>query len=508
MLSNRKVRFVEPQGRPERPLNAWITRWPLLGPITLATILEQQNCDVLIYNENISGPLQSDPQIWQDLETADVIGISIMTSTARRGYELADQIKQAMPNVTVVIGGVHATFCPDEAIEHADIVVRGEAENIIVDIAAGQVEPGIVQPEPPQDLDAIPTLNHFLVHEFDKLVKSCRKRELYELPVMASRGCPHACTYCTVTQMFGRKVRRQSVEKVHEDLKVYASRGFRYMFFYDDNFTASRSWAKELCQRITPMNLMFNIQVRVDLHWTNSKRNERDNELLQALQDAGCTGLYVGYETIDDETAKQWHKGYQGENTLVSRLQEDTKILHEYNFWIHAMFVMGPQQDAQTAENIVKFAKNCNIQTLQITVLTPYPGTEMFDEMKPHLLLNDFPNDWDWYDACHVTYTHGRMEIEDFQNVVFQAHKKFYRGGGWDPLTLKLLLKRPITLWDKINEVIIGLRAVKTIMKKWSKDNQQFCEFVKERQQQRFARRAGDKEKTTPQKPVPETVSL
>lgn len=137
MARTRKVRFIEPQTRPGRPFNAWITRWPLLGPVTLGTILHERGYDVAIYNENISGSLFENPDACRDVASANLIGISIMTPTAARGYALAD-----------------------------------------------------------------------------RLLARSRRQDLYELPVMTPRGCPHGCTYCSVTRMFGRRVRRQSVDKV------------------------------------------------------------------------------------------------------------------------------------------------------------------------------------------------------------------------------------------------------------------------------------------------------
>ena len=120
MLRARKVRLIEPRGRPGRPFNAWIGRWPLLGPITLATILHDRGFDVAVYNENISGSVLDNPAAYEDICSADMAGVSIMTSTAARGYAIADRIKRDAPNVKVVFGGVHATFLPDEALPHGD----------------------------------------------------------------------------------------------------------------------------------------------------------------------------------------------------------------------------------------------------------------------------------------------------------------------------------------------------------------------------------------------------
>ena len=479
--SARKVRLIEPQGRAARPLNAWISRWPLLGPITLATILERRGYDVAVYNENFSGPLDADGDAYADVCSADVVGISIMTPTANRGYALADRVRREAPDTTVVIGGVHATMCPHEAAEHADIVVCGEGETVIEDIAAGGITSGIIQAGRLENLDEIPPLNHFLVRDFDKLLASCRKRNLYELPVMTSRGCPHNCTYCSVTRMFGRKVRRQSVEKVHSDLQHYARQGFTTLFFYDDNFTTDRRWTVALLERLRPMRLRFNMQCRVDFHWIDAARRRRDDQLLRRMQAAGGSTMYIGYETLDERTARKWHKGYQGGQTLPQRLREDTRILHDHGFWIHGMFVLGPQHTAPVARNIVNFARGVEMESLQISILTPLPGTPMMDELRDHLVFNRFPADWDYYDGTHCVYDHSRLGIEGFQRAVFNAHRDFYIRGVWNARALRWVAARRISVLDKVRELWAGTRSAGQIMRKWRAETREFLKEVRVR---------------------------
>ena len=113
-------------------------------------------------------------------------------------------------------------------------------------------------------LDTLPTLNHQLIRDFDRVMARLGHRELYELPVMSSRGCPYDCTFCSVSRMFGRRIRRQSVEKVYRDLASYVEQGFRQFFFYDDNFTANRAWLRELMQAVAPLRVRFDAQTRAD----------------------------------------------------------------------------------------------------------------------------------------------------------------------------------------------------------------------------------------------------
>ena len=482
MARRATFRFIEPQSRHGRPFNAWISRWPLLGPVTLATILEQRGYDATVYSENISGPLFENDAALADIARADVVGISIMTPTAARGYVIADGLRQRGLPARIVFGGVHATFCPDEALRHGDIVVRGEGEGVIEAIASGEIRQGIVQGAPVADLDMLPALNHFLLRGFEKLSRRSLWRKAYELPVMTSRGCPYACEYCTVTRMFGRRVRRQSVNKVMADIGRYADRGFRHLFFYDDNLTTDADWTRELCTRLAPMGLRFNAQVRADFHWQDRARRARDDALLGGMRNAGGDVLYVGYETVDDATARQWRKGYGGRGSLAGRLLEDTRILHEHGFWIHGMFVLGPQHTQQMAEEIVSFARQAAIETLQISILTPFPGTPLLEQMRPHLVFADFPADWDFYDGTHCVYAHARLGIEGLQRAVLEAHRSFYRWGGLSLCRLRAFAgQRSLSFAQKLGSLWSSARTARTTLRSWTEEMRAFIEIVKAR---------------------------
>ena len=479
MERTRKIRFVEPASRAGRPFNMYTRRWPLMGPIILATMLHQRGYDVRIHNENISGHVEDDPETYQDICSADVVGFSIMTPTAMRAYELANRIREDTGRPTLVFGGSHATFKPQEALAYGDLVVRGEAENIIEDIASGEVDEGIVQAEPPRDLDQLPTPNHHLVRDFNHLVESTGRQSRYPLPAMTSRGCPHACKYCSVTRMFGRRVRRQSVDKVTEDLQNFADQGFRRVFFYDDNFTQNRRWTRELLERVGPLNMHFSAQTRVDFHWENRRKRKKDEELVQAMKRSGGDVLYVGYETIDDSTAEEWHKGYGKNGGLEARLAEDTHILHDMGFWVHGMFILGPQHTESNASRIVDFARRAALESMQISVLTPFPGTPLMDEMRPYLVFRDFPQDWDYFDGAHCTYNHGRLGLTKLQNVVLRAHEKFYTAGRSTLRRVRKILNAGSSLTQELGELWRHIDIAKETFKAWKKETAVFLELAR-----------------------------
>lgn len=477
--SRRRIRFVEPGSRPGRPFNAWIRRWPLMGPIILATILDERGHDVAVYNENVSGPLEANDQARADVCGADVVGITIMTATANRGYELARWLRAEGSRATIVFGGPHATFMPEEAAEYGDLVVCGEGENVIAEIASGELRRGIVRPDPPADLDELPTPRHELIIDFDRLVRDAGSQAMYVLPVMTSRGCPQGCVYCSVTRMFGRKVRRQSPAKVEQDLWRHRQRGFRRVFFYDDNLMTDRSWARDLLARMEPMGLHWNAQARADLHWADPDRRRLDDDLLAAMRRSGGDVLYVGYETIDEPTARRWGKGYRGNSSLPERLFEDTRILHRCGFWIHGMFILGPEHDEGNIREIVRFACKAGIESIQLSVLTPLPGTPLFEQMRDELILTDFPADWDYYDGTHCVYRHGPMGIDRLQRAVLKAHRRYYRALRPTWRRMAKLFGDDAGVRDKLRLLWRHAKLAPSVLRQWKAETARFLERVR-----------------------------
>jgi hypothetical protein len=199
------------------------------------------------------------------------------------------------------------------------------------------------------------------------------------------------------------------------------------------------------------------------------------------MRQAGGDVLYIGYETIDESTAKQWHKGYAGRGSLKSRLLEDSRILHGNGFWIHGMFVLGPQHTRRTADQIVAFARRSKLETLQISILTPFPGTPLMEQMRPHLLLDDFPADWDYYDGTHCVYNHSRLGIEGFQKTVLDAHRRFYGWGGWSLRRFRALVAQRTPLMDRLAQLWSQAATARTTLRSWKDETRSFIETIKAR---------------------------
>ncbi|MDP2942692.1 MAG: radical SAM protein [Candidatus Omnitrophota bacterium] len=364
---------------------------PLLGPVYLGTILKNRGHEVEIYNEDIQMPDYSKLD-------ADLIGISILTSTAKRGYEIAGKF----PKEKVIIGGVHASLLSEEAIRFARQVVVGEAEEVICDIVEGRMQDPIVRGRPVENLDALP-------HPDFSLIKGFKSPSLVT-PISTSRGCPFDCSFCSVTKMFGRKYRFRSAEDVMSELR---SRDTKSFFFCDDNFSAHPKRTRELLGLILKNKIKgWACQVRCDV--------TKDGELLNMMAQAGCNAVCVGFESINPKTLQAYDKK-QSVEEIVSAIRS----FHKRKIKVHGMFVLGGDDDsAKTVWDTLRFAIKQKIDTIQMTILTPFPGTKVHETLEAQKRI--FTKDWSLYDGQHIVFRPKLLSARELQLNVIRAYLKFY----------------------------------------------------------------------------------
>lgn len=365
-------------------------RMPLLGPLYLGTILKNRGHDVTIYNENIHTP------DYDRLE-ADVIGISILTSTARRGYEIAAKF----PREKVIIGGVHASLLPEEALSHCRQVVVGEAEEVIADVVEGRIKDAIVKGKAVQELDSLPFPDF-------SLIKGAGVRGIFK-PVSTSRGCPFDCSFCSVTKLFGRNYRFRSAANVMKELK-----GRKEVFFCDDNFCANPKRSAELTEMIiaSGKKLDWSCQVRCDV--------TRDTKLLKSMAASGCRLVCVGLESVNDRTLAAYDK-----RQTVAEISAAIRAFHKEKIKVHGMFVLGGDDDtARTVWDTFTFAVRHQLDTLQMSILTPFPGTRVHTDLSAEQRI--FSRDWNLYDGQHVVFRPRLLSPQELQAHVVKAYASFY----------------------------------------------------------------------------------
>jgi radical SAM superfamily enzyme YgiQ (UPF0313 family) len=402
-MAKLKIVFIEPRAC-EANVYSKITM-PLLGPVYLGTILKNRGHEVRIYNENILTPDYSDLD-------ADLIGISILTSTAKRGYEIAKKF----PKEKVIMGGVHASLLPGEALEYARQVVVGEAEDVIVDIAEGRRREPVVQGRPIEDLDALPNPDF-------SLIKGYRPSLL--TPISTSRGCPFDCSFCSVTKMFGRKYRFRSAENTLAEMK---SRGQRAFFFCDDNFAAHPKRTRQL------LNLMLRDRFR---NWVCQVRCDvaKDRGLLDLMAQAGCSVVCIGFESVNPKTLEAYQK-----RQTFGEIVNAIRSFRKRHIKIHGMFVLGGEDDSKNSIwETLRFAIKEKIDTIQMMILTPFPGTKVYEDLQAQKRI--FTRDWSLYDGQHIVFKPNLLSARDLQLNVVRVHAKFYSLSRSIFLLLKLRLR-------------------------------------------------------------------
>jgi len=410
----KKVVLIEPKS-PERHV---FSRWklPRLGPVILGTQLKRAGYDVKVFVEDVA------PVDFEALFSADLVGVSTITSTAPRAYEFARAARRA--GIPVVMGGPHVTFLPDEALECCDYVLRGEADDTIVDFvnrlgsgesladfpALSYCVDGRVVHNPARatcpDVNDLPAPDLALIHGYD-----LSRKGTHVVPVQTSRGCPFNCRFCSVTKMFGRAYRFRSTENVMAELR--ALRG-RCVFFYDDNFTADRARAKELLRAI--------IRERLGLEWSAQVRCDAaaDPELLDLMAKAGCFYVYIGFESVSPVILKCYEK-----RQSVEGMKRAVREFGRRGIRIHGMFIFGADQDTtETVRETVRFARKRRIASAQFVTLVPLPGTPVFDELQRDGRL--LTRDWSLYDGHHVVFRPSKMSTLELQLETLRAFGAFY----------------------------------------------------------------------------------
>lgn len=390
---------------------------PRLGAVLLSTILREKGYEVKAFIEDVA---EAD---WAFIESSDLVCISTITSTATRAYDIGKRL-QAL-HIPVVMGGAHPTFMADESLEHADFVIRGEGENALGELlehletgtpalekikglsykTGGNKKVHNPQREFIDDLDALPMPDFSLVHKWNPS---------NPYPISTSRGCPHACKFCSVITMFGREYRFQSVEATLKAMRHATSISKATKFIVDDNFAANRKRSKEILRGMIAEGIKtpWSAQVRTDV--------ARDPELLRLMADTGCRMLFIGFESINPQTLAAYNKKQD-----VQDIVNCIRAVKDNGIRIHGMFAIGADtDDVETIRETARFATALGIDTVQFLILTPLPGTPLFEDMvKSERLLHRL---WSKYDVHHVVFQPQRMSATALQIETFKAMGRFY----------------------------------------------------------------------------------
>jgi radical SAM superfamily enzyme YgiQ (UPF0313 family) len=388
------------------------SRFPPLG---LAQVAAQtpDHWDVTLLDEN-----------WQPfvMTEADLVGITAFTASANRAYQIAAKYRER--GTPVVMGGIHASMCPDEALQFVDSVVVGEAEpvwpRLVSDFEAGQLAP--VYRSDPGDLEGLPQPRRDI---FDSRYRFAS--------VQTSRGCPMDCDFCSVTAFNGRRYRRRPIEDVLEELENVPQ---EMIFFVDDNIIGHGQGSRQRALAL----FRGMVDRRLDKKWfcQASLNFADDEEVLRWAGRAGCKMVFLGLEAEEIDALSTVNKRLNLRRGVDS-YEEAFRRIHRAGMAVLGAFIFGV--DGDTVEKLQRrtdYMVASGIDVMQTTYLTALPGTRQFDRYREddRLLYPSFPKDWDHYDMMEVTHRPLEMTARDLAQVTQDANRRMY---SWPVLVRKAL---------------------------------------------------------------------
>lgn len=368
----------------------------ITGPLIIGGILKRAGHDVEVYQE-FDGYFNPNC-----MARADLIGFYTMTSNVNRAYELADLARNIM-HKRVIMGGIHASSLPREALLHAHQVIVGEAEPVILDVVKQKITDSVVYAPPIENIDEVPFPDYSIL-----------KTPCAAANILTTRGCPYSCSFCSSSKMFV-PYRERSIGNVIEEIRIYKKMGFKYLNFQDDNLTANKGRIKKLLERMISEKLIFRESFffgRIDLAF--------DNELLELLRDARMRRVLIGLESLNQDSHDLINKKLNVEDIHLLGNK-----LARYKIKLIASVVLGLDTEGpEDIRKIVDYCININAYQLQPAVLTPFPGTEIYKQFVAENRI--LKKDWQYYDMMNVVFYPKNYTPAELQLEFFNVLKKFY----------------------------------------------------------------------------------
>jgi anaerobic magnesium-protoporphyrin IX monomethyl ester cyclase len=398
---------------------------PPLGLAYMAALLTENDYDVNIVDLNVDQDQQSIPH-----NNWDLVGITLDTSRYYKGMKYARMLKSK--GTKVVVGGPHASFMADDILGSgsADFVVRGEGEQTILELVTALTKGGnlerikglsylsgdqVIHNDDrtyPDNLDTLPfPARHLLAMEKYRTSK-LGTRSITS--ILTSRGCPYQCSFCASSKLAGTSWRARSVESIIEEIQlVKDAYGYRAFAFIDDNFTLNPQRVIDLCNEICKRGW--------DIHWWCFSRVDtivRNPEMVALMYEAGCRSTYIGIESRNQETLDYYNKKISAD---ISR--EAISILKKNKIEMNASFIIGAlHENKEMVEDTLRFAKSLNPNTVSFTILTPYPGTDLFKQVEDRIITFD----WRKYDGIHSVIKLKHFKPIQLQLTLLRFYISFY----------------------------------------------------------------------------------
>lgn len=395
----------------------------LLAVPTLVSLTPSEH-EVRIFDENI-----------EDIDYdwgADLVAISVRTMFATRAYAITENFKKR--GVKTILGGIHPSMRTEEALTHSDSVVIGEAEGVWLQVLEDVKDNKLkrtYKADTPTDLKACSPPAR----------SAMRKDKYFSDIVQTTKGCPFHCEFCSVYSFDGQKIRNKTVEQVIEEIAEISGTTVKYkkksIFFADDNIIANKPFAKELFIALKPYSLNWSCQASINI--------AQEEELLTLMKASGCGAILVGLESVSKENLSQMDKGINLKHDYL----ESIKKIQSHGIMVHGSFILGYDFDTEKSfDELIDFIEESKLLMPLINILTPFPGTKLFDRFeKDKRILH---NEWDKFDGKTTVFTPLKMTADELTT----GHRRVIRAlYSFDAIEKKLNHYWDIDFWKKSNEV-------------------------------------------------------
>ena len=377
----KKLLLINPVSRRSGLL---LSRFSTFSPLALAYVaaVTPPNWDIKIVDENFGE---------FDFEEADLVGITAFTSNINRAYQISKIYRQK--NIKVAIGGIHASMLPDEALRFVDTVVVGEAESVwpkvIADFENNRLSNLYVGSKVNFDQQRILPRRDLLNPDY------------FWHSVQTSRGCPFNCYFCSVSRYLGKEFRQRNIDHILDELSPLKG---KFVAFVDDNLIGyspnSRSRAANLFKAMIKQGLD-------QKWWMQTSINAADDEnVIELAAQSGCLFAFIGFETISKNTLKEMKKGVNIKMG-IKNYKKVVDLFHRYGIAVYGAFIIGSDYESPAYyKELAEFLVHSGIDIIQLTLLTPLPGTELMEGLQKdgRILYSDYPQDWDKYRFSYMVH--------------------------------------------------------------------------------------------------------
>jgi len=363
------------------------------------------------------------------------VGLSTqMSCYTPRAYEIADEFRRR--GVKVCLGGTHATYCTDEARQHADAVVRFEADDIWPDVIR-DFEEGKLKPI--YEMGEYPTMQYYPSPRVDLLPQGCY---MTNQCIQTTRGCHFDCDFCSVSPFNGKSSRRRTIDNVVSEIQrikewrrnqlvegmikgpmwhrigkalriLTGIEDGKIFAFVDDLHNSNRDYCKKLWTALKELDIKWGAQCTLFLG--------SEPEMVKMAADSGCVAMFVGMESVSEEVLTEMKKPFNEEK----KYEDQIKCFHDHGIMVNPGIIFGADGDDESVfENTINFLTKCRVELAYLNILTPLPGTALFERMKKEGRIFDW--DWSHFDGKHVVYQPKRMSPEVLQEGFFWANREFF----------------------------------------------------------------------------------